>query len=232
MLEIKDLHVRYGRAQALKGVSLTVGEGEIVALIGNNGAGKTTLLNAVTGLIRPSSGEIEFEGKPITRSSSDAIVKLGIVQVPEGRQIFPDLTVMENLRLGAFTRKGDLSADFDRVFALFPILKERTKQAGGTLSGGEQQMLALGRAIMARPKLFLLDEPSLGLAPVVVERIYETIGEIHREGATMLIIEQNAFVALTTAVRAYVLETGRMVLAGESSRLLEDPEVRKAYLGG
>lgn len=231
MLEIRDLHVRYGQAKALKGVSLTVGKGEIVALIGNNGAGKTTLLNTVTGLIRPVSGEIEFEGKQITRSPSDTIVKLGIAQVPEGRQIFPDLTVMENLRLGAFTRKGDLSADYDRVFTLFPILKERARQPGGTLSGGEQQMLALGRAIMTRPKLFLLDEPSLGLAPVVVERIYETIGEIHREGATMLIIEQNAFVALTTAARAYVMETGRIVLAGESSQMIENPQVRKAYLG-
>ncbi len=232
MLEIKDLHVRYGQAQALKGISLTVGEGEIVALIGNNGAGKTTLLNTVSGLIRCASGDIEFEGEKLIRTSSEAIVRLGIIQVPEGRLIFPDLTVRENIRLGAFTRKGDLAADFDRVFTLFPILKERAKQPGGTLSGGEQQMLALARALMARPKLLLLDEPSLGLAPVIVERIYQTITEIHEEGTTVLLVEQNAFVALTTADRAYVIEAGRIVLSGPASELIENQDVRKAYLGG
>jgi len=232
MLEVKDLHVRYGKAHALKGVSLTVGEGEIVALIGNNGAGKTTLLNALSGLIRPAAGDIVFEGKGILQAPADAIVRLGIIQVPEGRHIFPDLTVRENLRLGAFTRKGDVAADFDRVLTLFPILKERANQPGGTLSGGEQQMLALARGLMARPRLLLLDEPSLGLAPVLVERIYETIVEIHQQGTPVLLVEQNAFVALTSAHRAYVIETGRIVLSGLASALLQNQEVQKAYLGG
>jgi len=232
MLEVRDLHVRYGKAHALKGVSLTVGEGEIVALIGNNGAGKTTLLNALSGLIRPAGGDIVFQGKGILQAPADAIVRLGIIQVPEGRHIFPDLTVRENLRLGAFTRKGDLAADFDRVLALFPILKERANQPGGTLSGGEQQMLALARGLMARPRLLLLDEPSLGLAPVLVERIYETIVEIYQQGTTVLVVEQNAFVALTSAHRAYVIETGRIVLSGLASELLQNQEVQKAYLGG
>jgi branched-chain amino acid transport system ATP-binding protein len=232
MLEVKDLHVSYGKAQALKGVSLTVGEGEIVALVGNNGAGKTTLLNAISGLLRPKSGEIDFASKRITNAKSDAIVRAGIVHVPEGRQIFSNLTVRENIRLGAFTRKGDISADFDRVFALFPVLKERVNQPGGTLSGGEQQMLALARAIMTRPKLLMLDEPSLGLAPLAVDNIYEGILEIHRQGTPVLLVEQNAFIALNTAHRAYVLETGKIVLMGSSSELLESPEVQKAYLGG
>lgn len=232
MLEVKDLHVRYGKAHALKGVSLTVAEGEIVALIGNNGAGKTTLLNGLSGLIRPAAGDILFQGTGIMHAPADTIVRLGIIQVPEGRHIFPDLTVRENLRLGAFTRKGDLAADFDRVFALFPILKERANQPGGTLSGGEQQMLALARGLMARPRLLLLDEPSLGLAPVLVERIYETIVEIYQQGTTVLVVEQNAFVALTSAHRAYVIETGRIVLSGLASELLQNQEVQKAYLGG
>jgi branched-chain amino acid transport system ATP-binding protein len=232
MLEVRDLHVRYGKAHALKGVSLTVGEGEIVALIGNNGAGKTTLLNALSGLIRPAGGDIVFQGKGILQAPADAIVRLGIIQIPEGRHIFPDLTVRENLRLGAFTRKGDLAADFDRVLTLFPILKERANQPGGTLSGGEQQMLALARGLMARPRLLLLDEPSLGLAPVLVERIYETIVEIHHQGTPVLLVEQNAFVALTSAHRAYVIETGRIVLSGLASDLLQNQEVQKAYLGG
>ena len=232
MLEVKDLHVRYGKAHALKGVSLTVGEGEIVALIGNNGAGKTTLLNGLSGLVRPAAGDILFQGKGIMHAAADAVVRLGIIQVPEGRHIFPDLTVRENLRLGAFTRKGDLAADFDRVLTLFPILKERANQPGGTLSGGEQQMLALARGLMARPRLLLLDEPSLGLAPVLVERIYETIVEIHQQGTPVLLVEQNAFVALTSAHRAYVIETGRIVLSGLASELLQNQEVQKAYLGG
>ena len=232
MLEVRDLHVRYGKAHALKGVSLTVGEGEIVALIGNNGAGKTTLLNGLSGLVRPAAGDILFQGKGIMHAAADAVVRLGIIQVPEGRHIFPDLTVRENLRLGAFTRKGDLAADFDRVLTLFPILKERANQPGGTLSGGEQQMLALARGLMARPRLLLLDEPSLGLAPVLVERIYETIVEIYQQGTTVLVVEQNAFVALTSAHRAYVIETGRIVLTGLASELLQNQEVQKAYLGG
>lgn len=232
MLDIKELVVRYGKAEALRGVSLAVERDEIVALIGNNGAGKSTLLSAISGLIRSASGAIAFEGREITSAASDAIVRLGIVQVPEGRLIFPDLTVRENIRLGAYVRKGDLSEDLDRVFTLFPILKERANQAGGTLSGGEQQMLALARAMMARPKLLLLDEPSLGLAPVVVERIYQTIRDIHQQGTPVLLVEQNAFLALNTAHRAYVIETGRIVLSGAASDLLDNQAVREAYLGG
>jgi branched-chain amino acid transport system ATP-binding protein len=232
MLEVKDLIISYGKARALKGVSLEVGDGEIVALIGNNGAGKTTLLNAISGLLKPEAGEIRFEDRRITHTSSESIVKAGIVQVPEGRQIFPNLTVRENIRMGAFIRRGDLSAEQDRVFTLFPRLKERINQPGGTLSGGEQQMLALARGIMARPKLLMLDEPSLGLAPVLVDSIYEAILEIHKLGTPVLLVEQNAYIALNTANRAYVLETGRIVLAGASSTLLASAEVQKAYLGG
>ncbi len=232
MLEVKDLIISYGKARALKGVSLEVGDGEIVALIGNNGAGKTTLLNAISGLLKPESGEIEFEHRRITHAPSESIVKAGIVQVPEGRQIFPNLTVRENIRMGAFVRKGDLSAEQERVFALFPRLKERINQPGGTLSGGEQQMLALARGIMARPKLLMLDEPSLGLAPVLVDSIYEAIMEIHKMGTPVLLVEQNAYIALNTANRGYVLETGRIVLSGASATLLASTEVQKAYLGG
>ncbi|MEW6266219.1 MAG: ABC transporter ATP-binding protein [Thermodesulfobacteriota bacterium] len=232
MLGIKDVHVRYGKAHALKGVSVAVSEGEIVALIGNNGAGKTTLLNTVSGLIRPASGDIVFEATNVLGASAEAIVRLGLLHVPEGRHIFARLSVRENLRLGAFVRNGDLSADFDRVFGLFPILKERAKQPGGTLSGGEQQMLALARALMAQPKMLLLDEPSLGLAPVMVEKIYRTIVEIHQQGTPVLLVEQNAFLALNTAHRAYVIETGNIVLSGPASELLANPAVQKAYLGG
>jgi branched-chain amino acid transport system ATP-binding protein len=232
MLKISDLVVRYGKAEALRRVSLEIERDEIVALIGNNGAGKSTLLSAISGLIRAASGKIAFEDREITAAPSDVIVRLGIVQVPEGRLIFPDLTVRENIRLGAFTRKGDLSQDLDRVFTLFPILKERANQPGGTLSGGEQQMLALARAMIARPKLLLLDEPSLGLAPVVVESIYETIREIHQQGTPVLLVEQNAFLALSTAHRAYVIETGQIVLSGLASQLFDDEAVRGAYLGG
>ena len=232
MLEVKDLIISYGKARALKGVSMTVGDGEIVALIGNNGAGKTTLLNAISGLLKPEAGEITFESRHITHAPSEAIVKAGIIQVPEGRQIFPNLTVRENIRMGAFVRKGDLSAEMDRVFALFPRLKERISQPGGTLSGGEQQMLALARGIMARPKLLMLDEPSLGLAPVLVDNIYDAILEIHKLGTPVLLVEQNAFLALNTANRAYVLETGRIVVSGLSTTLLASAEVQKAYLGG
>lgn len=233
MLAVKELNVHYGKAHALKGVSLTVGEREIVALIGNNGAGKTTLLSAVSGLVRPTSGEVVFRGVNVTRAPAEAIVRRGVVHVPEGRRVFPHLTVQENLRLGAFSRRGgDLSADYDRVFSLFPVLKERARQAAGTLSGGEQQMLALARGLMARPKLLLLDEPSLGLAPVLVESIYQTILEIYQQGTPVLLVEQNAFLALTTAHRAYVLETGRVALSGPACALLENEAVRKAYLGG
>lgn len=232
MLEVRNLKVSYGKARALKGVSLTVGEGEIVALIGNNGAGKTTLLHAISGLLKPESGEIEFQSAKITNARSDRLVRSGIIHVPEGRQIFQNLTVRENIRMGAFTAKGDLSAEWDYVFSLFPRLKERIDQPGGTLSGGEQQMLALARAIMSRPKLLMLDEPSLGLAPLTVENIYEGIKEIHRKGATVLLVEQNAFLALNTAHRAYVIETGRIVASGSSATLLESAEVQKAYLGG
>jgi branched-chain amino acid transport system ATP-binding protein len=232
MLEVKDLKVTYGKARALKGVSLTVGEGEIVALIGNNGAGKTTLLHAISGLLKPEAGEITFLSQRITRAPSEKIVAAGLIQVPEGRQIFPHLSVRENIRMGAFCRKGDLDADTERIFQLFPRLKERIDQPGGTLSGGEQQMLALARGIMARPRLLMLDEPSLGLAPLTVASIYGAIREIHRQGTPVLLVEQNAYIALNTANRAYVLETGRIVLSGASAALLASAEVQKAYLGG
>ena len=232
MLEVQDLKVNYGKASALRGVSLTVGDGEIVALIGNNGAGKTTLLHAISGLLRPAAGEIRFQDRRITGGRSEAIVRSGLVHVPEGRRIFPNLTVRENMRMGGFLRKGDLSAEQDRIFAIFPRLKERIDQPGGTLSGGEQQMLALARAIMARPKLLMLDEPSLGLAPLTVEAIYGAIREIHQGGTPVLLVEQNAFLALHTANRAYVIETGRIVLSGRSQDLLASTEVQKAYLGG
>ncbi|HHY94598.1 MAG TPA: ABC transporter ATP-binding protein [Firmicutes bacterium] len=233
MLEVKGLHVHYGKAHALKGVSLSVNSGEIVTLIGNNGAGKTTLLNTISGLVRPSAGEVLFEGESLSRLPPEAIVRRGIVQVPEGRRIFPHLTVQENLRLGAFTRRErNLSDDFDRVYSLFPVLKARARQPGGTLSGGEQQMLALARGLMAEPRLLLLDEPSLGLAPVLVETIFRTIVEIHEQGTPILLVEQNAFLALTTADRAYVVETGNMALEGRAVDLLENDQVRKAYLGG
>jgi branched-chain amino acid transport system ATP-binding protein len=232
MLEVKDLIISYGKARALKGVSLEVGDDEIVALIGNNGAGKTTLLNAISGLLKPEAGEITFEGKRITHAHSQNIVRSGIVQVPEGRQIFPNLTVRENIRMGAFTRKGDISADLDRVFALFPRLKERINQPGGTLSGGEQQMLALARGMMAKPRLLMLDEPSLGLAPVLVDSIYEAIVGIHKLGTPVLLVEQNAFLALNVANRGYVMETGHIVLTDACTTLLASSEVQKAYLGG
>ena len=233
MLEISDLNIYYGKAHALKGVSLVVNNDEIVTLIGNNGAGKTTILNSISGLVPIHSGKVTFEGQDITGMPADAIVRKGIIQVPEGRRVFPDLTVQENLRLGAYTRKTrDIQDDYERVFGLFPILKERINQQGGTLSGGEQQMLAVGRALMARPKLLLLDEPSLGLAPLLVEIIYKTISEIHQQGTPVLLVEQNAFVALNTAQRGYVIETGQIVLSGSAQEVLNNPSVQKAYLGG
>jgi len=233
MLVIRDLNVYYGKAHALKDVSLHVQQDEIVALIGNNGAGKSTLLKAISGLHRPNSGQIFWDNVDITNISSDQIVKKGIIQVPEGRRVFPHLSVKDNLLLGGYTCSLHQRNDgFERVFTLFPRLKERSGQPAGTLSGGEQQMLAVGRALMARPKLLLLDEPSLGLAPIVVESIYETIKEIHRQGIPVLLVEQNAFLALMTAKRAYVIDTGRVVISGDAKDLLEDEQVRRAYLGG
>ncbi len=233
MLEINDLNIYYGKAHALKGVSLTVGEGEIVALIGNNGAGKTTLLNTISGLLPVHSGKVKFDGVDITSADADAIVRRGIVHVPEGRRVFPKLSVRENLRLGAYTRgaRADIRDDYERVFTLFPILKERVNQMGGTLSGGEQQMLALARGLMSRPKLLLLDEPSLGIAPVLVELIYQTIVEIHNQGTPVLLVEQNAFVALNTAQRGYVIETGQIVLSDTAENLLKNQSVQAVYLG-
>jgi branched-chain amino acid transport system ATP-binding protein len=233
MLELADLHVRYGNIRALQGVSLAVAQGELVALIGSNGAGKTTVLRTISGLLRPSAGTIAFEGADITRAATDRIVALGISHCPEGRRIFGSLSVSENLRLGAVAQRDRqaAAADLDMVFSLFPLLKERMGQAGGTLSGGEQQMLAIGRALMSRPRLLLLDEPSLGLAPLMVERIFETIAELKSQGRTILLVEQNVHHALDIADRAYVLETGRITLEGAASVLRRDPKVEQSYLG-
>ena len=234
MLELQELHVRYGNIRALQGMSLTVAQGELVALIGSNGAGKTTVLRTISGLLRPSSGLIRFEGADISRASTDRIVGLGISHCPEGRRIFGGLTVSENLRLGAVAQrdKQAAAADLDTVLRLFPLLKERLGQAGGTLSGGEQQMLAIGRALMSRPRLLMLDEPSMGLAPLVVEKIVGALQAINREGVTLLLVEQNAAQALAVAHRGYVLETGRVALEGTSGELRASEQVRAAYLGG
>jgi branched-chain amino acid transport system ATP-binding protein len=233
MLELEDLRVRYGNIEALHGISLSVGEGEIVTLIGANGAGKTTTLMTISGCVRARTGAIRFRGRDISGLPPHEIVALGLVQSPEGRKIFPRLSVAENLEMGAFTRRDPdgIAADQNRVFELFPILGERRRQPGGTLSGGEQQMLAIARALMARPKLLLLDEPSLGLAPLVVSRIFEVIRELNREGATILLVEQNARMALKAAHRGYVLETGTIAMADAAGKLLADPRVRSAYLG-
>ena len=233
MLELTDVHVRYGNIRALQGVSLRVDTGELIALIGANGAGKTTTLRAVSGLLRPSQGAITFDGSDLTSASTDRIVGLGISHCPEGRRIFGSLTVAENLRLGAVSVSDTAAAaaELENVFALFPLLKERLGQAGGTLSGGEQQMLAIGRALMSRPRLLLLDEPSLGLAPLMVERIFETITELKRQGRTILLVEQNVHQALDVADRAYVLETGRIMLEGPAETLRHDPKVEQSYLG-
>jgi branched-chain amino acid transport system ATP-binding protein len=233
MLELKSLQVKYGNITALKGIDIAITEKEVVALIGANGAGKSTTLKTISGLLKPSTGSILYEGNEIGKKSPDEIVKLGICQVPEGRRIFSKLTVLENLKLGAFTRtnKPEITQDIDKVFGLFPILKERQKQLGGTLSGGEQQMLAIARALMAKPKLLLMDEPSLGLAPKFVETIFRIIQEINRSGTTILLVEQNALMALQTAHRGYVLETGKVVLSDTGSNLLQNPQVRHAYLG-
>lgn len=234
MLKINDINVFYGAIHAIKGVSLEVNRGEIVTLIGANGAGKSTILRTISGLLKPKSGTIQFEGQEIAGMPAHEIVKTGISQVPEGRRIFAEMTVLENLELGAFTRKDKdgIKADMDRVFERFPRLKERISQLAGTLSGGEQQMLAMGRALMSRPRLLLLDEPSMGLAPLLIKEIFAIIQDINRTGTTVLLVEQNANMALSIAHRAYVLETGRITLKGDAKELAASDEVRKAYLGG
>lgn len=233
MLELRDVQAYYGNIQALKGISLNVRAGEIVTLVGSNGAGKSTTLMTISSVAPVRSGSITFQGKDITKTATDKVVAMGITQVPEGRMIFPALTVLENLRMGGYLRKdkAGLKEDEERAFEMFPILKERRKQYGGTLSGGEQQMLAIGRALMARPKLLLLDEPSLGLAPIVVENIFDVIVQINKEGTTVLLVEQNAQMALQIAHRGYVLETGLVTMSGKAADLLEDPKVQAAYLG-
>jgi branched-chain amino acid transport system ATP-binding protein len=233
LLEVNDLHTFYGNIEALKGVSLRVEQGEVVTLIGSNGAGKSTTLRSISGLTPPREGSIKFDGKEIGEVPPQEIVQMGISQAPEGRHVFSRMTVRENLDLGAYLRKdrADINRDMDRVFALFPRLKERERQKGGTMSGGEQQMLAIGRALMANPKLLLLDEPSMGIAPILVERIYETIAEINRQGTTILLVEQNANYALDVSKRAYVLETGKVVMTDTSDALRTNPEVQKAYRG-
>ena len=232
LLEVDDIRTFYGNIEALKGISLKVEEGECVTLIGSNGAGKSTTLRSISGLTPPRTGEIRFKGRDISHTPPQDIVQLGISQSPEGRRVFQRMTVEENLDMGAYLRRdNDVQADRDRVFDLFPRLEERRTQKAGTMSGGEQQMLAIGRAMMARPSLLLLDEPSMGIAPILVERIYETIAEINRQGTTILLVEQNANFALGVSNRGYVLETGTVALTNDSDKLREDPEVQRAYLG-
>ncbi|MEA2340771.1 MAG: branched-chain amino acid transport system ATP-binding protein [Solirubrobacteraceae bacterium] len=233
LLEVEDIHTFYGNIEALKGVSLTVEEGEIVTLIGSNGAGKSTTLRSISGLNAPRSGSIRFRGRELARMPPQEIVRLGVSQSPEGRHCFPRMTVRENLDLGAYLRsdRAGITEDMDRVFDLFPRLKERERQKAGTMSGGEQQMLAIGRALMAKPRLLLLDEPSMGIAPILVDRIYETIQEINRQGVTILLVEQNANHALGVSKRGYVLETGQVAISDRSDSLRENPDVQKAYLG-
>ena len=233
MLKISDLNVYYGSIHAVKGVSFEVEEGEIVTLIGANGAGKSTTLNTVAGLLRPRTGSIEFEGESLVGVPAHKMVSRGIALCPEGRRIFQDMTVRENLEMGAFTRTDEESLEMRRrVYESFPRLKERRTQAGGTLSGGEQQMLAMGRALMSKPKLMMLDEPSMGLAPILVQEIFDIIKELNSQGTTILLVEQNASMALSIANRAYVLETGRVSMSGDANELLHDERVRQAYLGG
>jgi branched-chain amino acid transport system ATP-binding protein len=234
ILELRDVHTYYGNIHALKGISLSVEEGEIVTLIGSNGAGKSTTLKTISGLLRPRSGEVHFGGRRVDGHRPDEMVKLGISQSPEGRRVFPRMTVQENLEMGAFQRPAGpaVAADFERVFTLFPRLLERRTQRAGTLSGGEQQMLAIGRALMAAPKLLLLDEPSMGLAPILVEQIFEIVKDINSQGTTVLLVEQNALMALGLASRGYILQTGEIVLADSSAKLADNPDVKKAYLGG
>lgn len=234
MLKVTDLTVHYGAIEALHGISFEVNEGEIISLIGSNGAGKTTTLHALSNIVKKTRGTVMFEGQDITRLAPDSIVRTGLIQVPEGRRIFANMSVHENLELGAYTRKdrSGIKSDMEKVFTLFPRLKERIRQTGGTLSGGEQQMLAMGRALMSKPKLLLLDEPSMGLAPILVDEIFSIIKEINAEGTTILLVEQNAFKALNIAHRAYILETGSVVKTAEASSLIKDESVKKAYLGG
>lgn len=234
MLTVKDLHVYYGAIHALKGISLSVNQGEIVCLIGANGAGKTTTLHSLSGLLKPKQGKVVFLDQDITGIAAQKIVAMGMSQVPEGRRIFANMTVLENLELGAFLRKDKdgIKQDMEKVFSRFPRLKERISQLAGTLSGGEQQMLAMGRALMSRPKLMLLDEPSMGLAPLLVQEIFSIIKEINQSGTTILLVEQNAHMALSIANKAYVMETGKIVLSGPAKELAESDEIKKAYLGG
>jgi len=234
VLELQDVETYYGSIRALKGVTLEVRDGEIVTLLGANGAGKSTTLRSINGLVRPRSGKIMFQGRDITHSPAHEIVKRGIAQSPEGRKLFPRMTVLENLEMGAFQRGDDrrgIREDMDRVFSLFPRLAERKHQKAGTLSGGEQQMCAIGRALMARPKLLMLDEPSMGLAPIFVERIFETVVEVNKQGTPILLVEQNALMALDVADRGYVLETGHIALADDAKKLRENEQVQKTYLG-
>jgi branched-chain amino acid transport system ATP-binding protein len=233
MLELKDVHTYYGNIHALKGISLTVDDGEIVTLIGSNGAGKTTTLRTIQGLIRPRHGTITLNGEDLTKVPAHEITSKGVSQSPEGRLIFPRMTVKENLEMGAFARKDKdgIKNDMERVFTLFPRLKERVNQKGGTLSGGEQQMLAMGRALMANPRVMLLDEPSMGLSPILVEQIFKIISELHAQGTTILLVEQNARMALSIASRGYVIQTGQIRLQGPAAKLRDDEEVRKTYLG-
>ncbi len=231
LLRIVDLNVRYGGIEAVRSISFDVNAGEIVTLIGANGAGKSSTLRAISGLVKPAEGRVIFDGDDITGNDPTNVVSKGLMMVPEGRRIFPNLTVLENLKIGAYLRKDDLEQDIERVFGYFPRLKERSWQEGGTLSGGEQQMLAVGRALMGRPKLLMMDEPSLGLAPIVVQGIFEIIRQIHAAGTTVLLIEQNANMALHVADRAYVIENGKIAMEGTGADLLNDEKVRAAYLG-
>ena len=231
LLELRDVHVKYGAVAALKGVTLEVQEGEIVTLLGANGAGKTTTLRTISGLLRPAAGAVVFDGRPIDTMPAHQVLGVGIGHVPEGRRVFPRMSVLENLEMGAYQRKGGNKVTMERVFELFPVLAERRTQDGGTLSGGEQQMLAIGRALMSKPRLLLLDEPSMGLAPLIVAKIFEIIKEINTDGTTVLLVEQNAAQALRLAQRGYVLETGSIVMADDAKTLLSDDRVRAAYLG-
>ena len=234
MLKVTDLTVHYGAIQDLRGISFDVNEGEIITLIGSNGAGKTTTLHSVSNIIKKTSGKVEFLGNDITNVSADSIVKTGLIQVPEGRRVFANMSVKENLEMGAYTRKdkAGIKTDMEKVYELFPRLKERIKQLSGTLSGGVQQMLAMGRALMSNPKLLLLDEPSMGLAPILVDEIFSIIQEINKTGTTILLVEQNAYKALSIADRAYILETGTIIKSGKASDLINDDTVKSAYLGG
>lgn len=231
MLKVEDLKVNFGGIEAVKGISFEVKEGEIVTLIGSNGAGKTTTLRTISGVVKPTSGKVSFDGLDITGIEPSEIVNKGITLCPEGRRIFPDMTVLENIKIGAFLREDDISRDIERCHRLFPILKERTNQLAGTLSGGEQQMLAVARSLMSKPKIMMLDEPSLGLAPLVVKNIFDIIKTINQEGVTILLIEQNANMALRIADKAYVLETGKIMMEGTGKELLANPKIKEAYLG-